>query len=280
MPRRRGRRVRAADIEGHEELIAQQQQIMRAQYPRLADENIPTGITPMRTVAVGPRIAVMVGEGTEGSSRNNRRPTSSTAAQQVTSRRRPGTSGHRPVRHPPSPSVAQPMVQSLTQPEAAPALPTAPQTVQHGSQSEVQSTIQTVTQPDLARTESTPATASPTPPRIGPTETVERRSRANQLMQRFSTSSFPNPNIHPETGKWRPVHNWSAMYDMIYAKKCMAVLLSKSPRKTNLIITQGKRWIIDWATGALERCEPPAYGELEDVVTPWGLAPSGMMVRI
>ena len=51
------------------------------------------------------------------------------------------------------------------------------------------------------------------------------------------------------------------MYDMMYAKRCMAVLTSRSPRKSNLVIMKGKQWIVDWATGAFTRCEPPDYGE-------------------
>jgi len=49
---------------------------------------------------------------------------------------------------------------------------------------------------------------------------------------------------------------------MMYAKRCMAVLTHRSPRKSNLVIMKGKRWMVDWATGRLERCEPPDYGEV------------------
>ena len=50
---------------------------------------------------------------------------------------------------------------------------------------------------------------------------------------------------------------------MMYAKRCMAILTHRSPRKSNLVIMKGKQWIVDWATGALTRCEPPDYGELD-----------------
>lgn len=43
----------------------------------------------------------------------------------------------------------------------------------------------------------------------------------------------------------------------------MAILTCRAPRKTNLVIMKGKQWIVDWATGALTRCAPPDYGELE-----------------
>jgi hypothetical protein len=49
---------------------------------------------------------------------------------------------------------------------------------------------------------------------------------------------------------------------MMYAKRCMAILTHRSPRKSNLVIMKGKQWIVDWATGSLTRCEPPDYGEL------------------
>jgi hypothetical protein len=72
------------------------------------------------------------------------------------------------------------------------------------------------------------------------------------------------PSISPETGKWQPDHGWNARKDMIYAKHCMAILLSRSPRKSNLVIMNGKQWIVDWDTGELTRCEPPDYDEMED----------------
>lgn len=42
----------------------------------------------------------------------------------------------------------------------------------------------------------------------------------------------------------------------------MAILTSRSPRKSNIVIMKGKQWIVDWATGTLTRCEPPDYGEI------------------
>ena len=51
---------------------------------------------------------------------------------------------------------------------------------------------------------------------------------------------------------------------MIYAKHCMAILLSQSPRKSNIIIMNGKQWIVNWDTGELTRREPPDYNEIDD----------------
>jgi len=86
-------------------------------------------------------------------------------------------------------------------------------------------------------------------------------------LSRPYTAPIPESTIHPsidtETGKWRPNHQWSAMYDLVYAKRCMAVLTSRSPRKSKYVIINGKQWIVDWETGALTRVEPPDYGEVE-----------------
>lgn len=80
---------------------------------------------------------------------------------------------------------------------------------------------------------------------------------------RLSTSSYPNDSVEPETGKWRPRHLWSSTHDMVYAKLCYAVLLFKSPRKSNFVIFKGQRWHIDWSTGQMSRVQPPSYGEPE-----------------
>lgn len=48
---------------------------------------------------------------------------------------------------------------------------------------------------------------------------------------------------------------------MLYAKRCMAILTSRSPRKSNLVIMKGKRWVVDWATGRLRKWIPPPSEE-------------------
>lgn len=102
----------------------------------------------------------------------------------------------------------------------------------------------------LSRLQTQSTTALSQPPRL-----------SHQPSTSSSTISEAHPSISPETGKWRPEHQWSAMYDMMYAKRCMAILTSRSPRKSNLVIMKGKQWVVDWATGAFTRCEPPDYGE-------------------
>ena len=57
---------------------------------------------------------------------------------------------------------------------------------------------------------------------------------------RLSTTSRPHEGVDGETGKWRPGHVWTTTHDMIYAKLCYAVLLFRSPRKSNYIIMKGK----------------------------------------
>ncbi|CAG8951917.1 hypothetical protein HYFRA_00005722 [Hymenoscyphus fraxineus] len=84
-----------------------------------------------------------------------------------------------------------------------------------------------------------------------------------------------------ESGKWRPHHQWTPFYDLLYAKRCMTILTSRSPRKSNLVIMKGKRWVVDWATGRLKKWSPPpseeglpdydeAVGNEEFVVGPYG----------
>lgn len=88
------------------------------------------------------------------------------------------------------------------------------------------------------------------------------------IVGRLSTTSYPNENIDPVTGKWRPQHQWTTTHDQLYARLCYAVLLFKSPRKSNYIVARGVRWYVDWATGRMVRVLPPAYGEV-DVMGPW-----------
>jgi hypothetical protein len=105
--------------------------------------------------------------------------------------------------------------------------------------------------------------------------------RAPHPLQIAFSASDANPDITPD-GKWRPVHNWSSRHDLVYAKRCMAVLLSNTPRKTNLVIMRGRQWIVDWATGALTRWEPPAYDPplYTEMVGPWQvLGPNGSFLR-
>lgn len=83
------------------------------------------------------------------------------------------------------------------------------------------------------------------------------------ISTRLSTTSYPNEGLVPETGKWRPRHQWTTAHDMVYAKLCYAVLLFRSPRKSNYIIMKGKKWFVDWSTGRMIRVLPPGYTEHE-----------------
>jgi hypothetical protein len=89
-----------------------------------------------------------------------------------------------------------------------------------------------------------------------------------ERIHRLSNTSYPNIAIDPSSGKWFPEHHWSNAHDMLYAKLCYSNLLFRSPRKTNYIIKQGKRWYVDWTTGRMVRVLPPTYGEI-DYFGPW-----------
>ena len=88
------------------------------------------------------------------------------------------------------------------------------------------------------------------------------------IMSRLSTTSYPNEHVDPDTGKWAPRHKWTVTHDQLYAKLCFAVLLFKSPRKSNYVVAKGKRWYVDWDSGRMIRVLPPAYGE-QDLWGPW-----------
>ncbi|KAI8675927.1 PH-9 domain-containing protein [Fusarium keratoplasticum] len=85
---------------------------------------------------------------------------------------------------------------------------------------------------------------------------------------RLSADSFPKDSIDPVTGKWFPRHEWGSAHDMLYAKLCYSNLLFKSPRRSSYVISNGKRWFVDWPTGRMVRVLPPTYGEV-DYNGPW-----------
>ncbi|QSZ30653.1 hypothetical protein DSL72_000211 [Monilinia vaccinii-corymbosi] len=98
-----------------------------------------------------------------------------------------------------------------------------------------------------------------------------------RIRHRRTPNPTPSHRFCPHTGKWRPEHAWSSKYDLIYARKCMAILNSRSPRKSNYLIMKGKQWIVDWSTGSLTRCEPPEYGE--DYCGSWKIGHNGTPVK-
>jgi len=100
--------------------------------------------------------------------------------------------------------------------------------------------------------------------RRAPTTSIPRLDPAHRL----STSSYFNAGIDPHSGKWVPEHRWTSAHDLLYAKLCYSNLLFRSPRKSNYIIRQGKKWYVDWTTGRMVRVLPPTYGEV-DYFGPW-----------
>jgi len=134
---------------------------------------------------------------------------------------------------------------------------------------------------DAASPPSRPATSAGPPPRgAGLMARARQAIQSTTHLSQYAPSA-PNPSISPD-GKWRPTHHWTHFYDMMYAKRCMAILTHRSPRKSNLVIMKGKQWIVDWATGALTRCEPPDYGELateKESVSGVRVAQSSQLIR-
>jgi hypothetical protein len=51
------------------------------------------------------------------------------------------------------------------------------------------------------------------------------------------------------------------MYDLVYAKRCMHVLLAKTPRQTPVAVWKGERWVVDWSSGKVEKYRPAAREE-------------------
>lgn len=88
-------------------------------------------------------------------------------------------------------------------------------------------------------------------------------------VHRLSTTSYPNLDVDPYSGKWLPEHPWSSSHDLLYARLCYSNLLFRSPRKSNYIINKGKEWFVDWATGRMVRVLPPGYADTEYFFGPW-----------
>ncbi len=136
-------------------------------------------------------------------------------------------------------------------------------------------------QSDAASLPSLPVTSAGPPSRGSGLIARARQAIVSTTYLPQYTPSTPNPSISSD-GKWRPTHQWTHFYDMMYAKRCMAILTHRSPRKSNLVIMKGKQWIVDWATGALTRCEPPDYGELltgKEHVAGFRIGQSGQLIR-
>lgn len=118
------------------------------------------------------------------------------------------------------------------------------------------------------------------PPDDGHTEFDPFSGRTEHPMSgRLSTTSYPNEHVDPDTGKWRPITQWTTIHDQLYAKLCYAVLLFKSPRKSNYVISSGKRWYVDWDSGRMVRVLPPAYDDPSRLYGPWQvIAPESRLI--
>lgn len=127
--------------------------------------------------------------------------------------------------------------------------------------------------PPLSSSERPSMAQPPVRTRTAPLGTLSETSSSS------SSSSSPSPSpsssshapsqildIDPTTGKWAwsPSHVWTARHDLLYARLCYAVLLYRSPRKSDLVVRGdrgGTLWRVNWQTGSMVRALPPAYGE-------------------
>jgi hypothetical protein len=105
-----------------------------------------------------------------------------------------------------------------------------------------------------------------------PSSEDEQLDRQLDPVGRLSTTSYPNSAVDETTGKWAPAHRWTATHDQLYAKLCYAVLLFRSPRKSNYVIMKGKQWFVEWSTGRMFRVLPPAYNDVSEMFGPWQAA--------
>ncbi|CAI4219191.1 unnamed protein product [Parascedosporium putredinis] len=101
-----------------------------------------------------------------------------------------------------------------------------------------------------------------------------KRAEDSRHDHRLSITSYPNEAIDDLSGKWAPAHYWGPQHDMRYAKLCYSVLLFRSPRKSNYIVSKGKKWFVDWMTGRMVRVLPPEYGEI-DLYDAWHIVHAG-----
>lgn len=129
--------------------------------------------------------------------------------------------------------------------------------VLHGASETPAPTSRPRSAPSSSRTRTRPDRRRSSSPRQTPSEDTEIPTRQRAV-------SEPAVSPFTEDGKWRPQHQWSSRYDLMYARKCMAVLTSRAPHKSNTVILKGKAWHCDWATGDLTSLEPPQYDEIDD----------------
>ncbi|RBQ83617.1 hypothetical protein VDGD_05930 [Verticillium dahliae] len=93
----------------------------------------------------------------------------------------------------------------------------------------------------------------------GSTPALSRRSTTGSASFRRLVAAAGGGEVD---GKWAPPREtWDPVDDMRYARLCFAILLYRSPRKSEFVIRGGTRWTINWETGRKVRVFPPRYGE-------------------
>ena len=144
--------------------------------------------------------------------------------------------------------------------------------------------ITTTTTPGTAATATAPATPASLTPRssIGPQSIIEtdlhciltspHTSTPTPITRPVSTTTTPPNNQQPQIppGKWSPPRILTAEANIRYARRCMAVLCGDSPRQSNYVVRDGKRYKIVWERREMVLDEKICAGlpRYEDVVGP------------
>jgi hypothetical protein len=102
--------------------------------------------------------------------------------------------------------------------------------------------------------EAADATTRPSTTRQETSSTIDS-SYANDMIHATSPSNFDLK------GKWSPAHNRSHTQVQRYLRRCLPLLLSDSPRASDIMISGGRRVKVNWRMELLEDWElqPPTY---------------------
>ena len=102
---------------------------------------------------------------------------------------------------------------------------------------------------DISTTSTMPNTQGTTSPNSS-SATSSVSSRRERL--RGSPSTCPAaPSTEQTTGKWRPSNTLTPEANLRYARRCMAILYEDSPRQSDYIVKDGKRYRLAWDTRKL-----------------------------
>lgn len=113
---------------------------------------------------------------------------------------------------------------------------------------------------DISTTPTVSSTQRITPPLSSSASdssgTVSTTSSVSSRRERLrdSPSTYPSP-LAPSTeqpgGKWRPSNTLTPEANMRYARRCLAILCEDSPRQSDYVVKDGKRYRLVWDTKKL-----------------------------